>query len=37
MIVVDTGDVILILPADRSQDIKSLLDELKKRGKGQYL
>ncbi|MCX6343850.1 MAG: mannose-1-phosphate guanylyltransferase [Armatimonadetes bacterium] len=37
MIVVDTGDVVLILPANRSQEIKSLLDELKKRGKGQYL
>jgi len=37
MIVVDTGDVVLILPEDRSQDIKALLDELKKEGKGGYL
>jgi len=37
MIVVDTGDVVLILPADRSQDIRELLDEVKKEGKGKYL
>lgn len=37
MIVVDTGDVVLILPAGRSQDIKALLDELKKQGQGKYL
>lgn len=37
MVVVDTGDVVLILPSGRSQDIKSLLEELKKEGKTRYL
>jgi len=37
MIVVDTGDVVLIMPSGRSQDIKQLLDELKKEGKEKYL
>lgn len=37
MVVVDTGDVVLILPSGRSQDIKALLDELKKEGKSKYL
>jgi len=29
--------VLLVLPQGRSQDIKALLEELKKQGKGQYL
>ncbi len=37
MIVVDSGDVVLVMPSGRSQDIKYLLDELKKEGKGKYL
>lgn len=37
MVVVDTGDVVMILPAERSQDVKALLDELKKQGKEKYL
>lgn len=37
MIVVDGGDVMLVLPKGRSQDIKHLLEELKKEGKTQYL
>lgn len=37
MIIVDTGDAVLVLPANRSQDIKRLLEELKKEGKTKYL
>ncbi|MCE5313889.1 MAG: mannose-1-phosphate guanylyltransferase [Armatimonadota bacterium] len=37
MIVVDTGDAVLILPSGRSEDIKALLEELKKEGKAKYL
>lgn len=37
MIIVDGGDVVLVMPAGRSQDIKALLEELKKEGKTQYL
>lgn len=37
MIIVDGGDVILVLPNGRSQDIKVLLEELKKQGKEKYL
>ena len=37
MIVVDTGDVMLVLPRGRSQDIKALLQELKKEKKTEYL
>lgn len=37
MIVVDAGDVVLVLPSGRSQDIKVLLEQLKKEGKTQYL
>lgn len=37
LIVVDSGDAILVLPAVRSQEIKQLLDEIKKQGKAKYL
>lgn len=37
MIIVDAGDAVLVLPASRSQEIKNLLEELKKEGKGKYL
>lgn len=37
MIVVDAGDVVLVLPRGRSQDIKQLLEELKSRDKNHYL
>lgn len=33
MIVVDGGDVILVMPKGRSQDVKVVLDEIKKQGK----
>jgi mannose-1-phosphate guanylyltransferase len=31
MIVIDTGDALLICPKDRAQDVKKIVDELKKR------
>ena len=37
MIVVDTEDVLLICPKSRAQDVRHLIDELKKQGKDQYL
>ena len=37
MIVVDTEDVLLICPKDRAQDVRLVLDELKKRKKDEYL
>lgn len=37
MIVIDAGDVVLVLPKGRSQDIKQLLEEIKKEGKSQHL
>ena len=37
MIVVDSGDVVMIMPKGRSQDIKDLLELLKKEGKAKYL
>lgn len=37
IVVVDTDDVLLIMPRGRSQDIKKLLDKLQKQGKTEYL
>jgi len=37
MIVIDTGDAILVCPKDRAQDVKKIVDDLKKNGKTQYL
>jgi mannose-1-phosphate guanylyltransferase len=37
LIVVDTDDVLLIMPRDRSQDVKALLEEIKERGHSDYL
>ena len=37
MIVIDTGDALLICPKDRAQDVKKIVDELKKNGKVAYL
>jgi mannose-1-phosphate guanylyltransferase len=37
MIVIDTGDAVLICPKDRAQDVKKIVDALKKRGSTQYL
>jgi mannose-1-phosphate guanylyltransferase len=37
MIVIDTGDAILVCPKDRAQDVKKIVDDLKQRGRMQYL
>jgi mannose-1-phosphate guanylyltransferase len=37
MIVIDTGDAVLVCPKDRAQDVKKIVDELKRSGKQQYL
>jgi mannose-1-phosphate guanylyltransferase len=37
MIVVDTGDALLICPKDRAQDVKKIVEELKARGKESFL
>ncbi len=37
MVVVDGGDVVLVMPSGRSQDIKALLEEIEKEGKAKYL
>ncbi|MFN7160210.1 MAG: mannose-1-phosphate guanylyltransferase [Candidatus Gracilibacteria bacterium] len=37
MVVVDTPDATLIMPADRSADVKKIVEELQKRGMNEYL
>lgn len=37
MIVVDTNDVLLICPKDRAQEVKRIVEELKRRGAHEYL
>jgi mannose-1-phosphate guanylyltransferase len=37
MVVVDTGDVVLICPKARAQEVKDLIGELRKKQKDQYL
>ncbi|NOX63730.1 MAG: mannose-1-phosphate guanylyltransferase [Chloroflexi bacterium] len=37
MIVVDAGDAILVMPADRAQDVKKLIEELRANGLERYL
>lgn len=37
LIVVDTDDVLLVLPRDRAQEVKQLLDRLKETGQSEYL
>lgn len=37
LIVVDTDDVLLIMPRERAQDVKKILDQLKQAGEDQYL
>lgn len=37
MIVVDTGDAILICPRDRAQDVKAIVSQLQQQGKQDYL
>jgi mannose-1-phosphate guanylyltransferase len=37
MIIVDTGDVLLVCPKDRAQDVKKIVDALMVRGESAYL
>jgi mannose-1-phosphate guanylyltransferase len=37
MIIVDAGDVLLVCPKDRAQDVKKIVDALKVRGENAYL
>lgn len=37
MIVVDTDDVVLVMPADRAQDVKKIIQSLKQQGLTHYL
>lgn len=37
MIIVDAGDVLLVCPKDRAQQVKQIVDELKRRGAHEYL
>jgi mannose-1-phosphate guanylyltransferase len=37
MIIIDTGDAVLVCPKDRAQDVKQIVDDLKKSGKTEYL
>jgi mannose-1-phosphate guanylyltransferase len=37
MIIIDTGDAVLVCPKDRAQDVKKIVDELKQQEKTQYL
>ncbi len=37
MIIVDTKDVLLILPRDRAQDVRSIVDEVRRRGRREVL
>jgi len=37
MIVVDTGDAVLVMPADRAQDVKKIILQLKHNGMDHYL
>jgi mannose-1-phosphate guanylyltransferase len=37
MVIVDTGDVLLVCPKNRAQDVKGLVERLRSQGKKQYL
>jgi mannose-1-phosphate guanylyltransferase len=37
LVVVDTGDVLMICDQDHAQDVRAVVDELKEKGKNQYL
>ncbi len=37
IVIVDTDDVILVCPKDRAQDVKKVIEKLKKDGKDNYL
>jgi mannose-1-phosphate guanylyltransferase len=37
MVVIDTGDAVLVCPKERAQDVKKIVDKLKREGKEKYL
>jgi mannose-1-phosphate guanylyltransferase len=37
MVVIDTGDAVLVCPKDRAQDVKTVVEQLKREGKEEYL
>ena len=37
MVVIDTGDAVLVCPKERSQEVKKIVEQLKREGKDQYL
>jgi mannose-1-phosphate guanylyltransferase len=37
MIVIDTGEILLIVPKEKSQDVKKIVERLKEEGKQEYL
>jgi mannose-1-phosphate guanylyltransferase len=37
MIIIDTPEILLIVPKEKSQDVKKLVERLKEEGKKQYL
>jgi mannose-1-phosphate guanylyltransferase len=37
MVVIDTGDAVLVCPKDRAQDVKKVVEQLKREGKEEYL
>jgi len=37
MVIVDSGDAVLVVPRSRSQEVKTIVNELKRRGLDDYL
>jgi mannose-1-phosphate guanylyltransferase len=37
VVIVDTGDVLLVCPREKAQEVRALVNALKERGEGQYL
>jgi len=37
MVVVDTGDAVLVCPKERAQDVRKIVEQLKREGRGTYL
>jgi len=37
MIIIDTEEILMIIPQDKSQDVKKIVEELKEQGKKEYL
>jgi len=37
MVVIDTGDALLVCPKERAQDVKKIVEQLQREGRNQYL